>query len=629
MAVTARPPRNAYRSPAASRQSRAKVAAPSERVLRVAILVVLLYAALAIRCFYLQIIRNQEFQEQARAIREKALPLPAQRGVIFDRNGTLLVSNEPAYDIILDPNMWHASTNAQIGDTAAARQEAALVGLEMCLPGVDVRGEFAKKPPKLVGSGAKGKPRRYRTITIARQVSVETGERVKAMTLIGVGTPGTFRRKAVDGNLASHVLGFTGREGNGLDGLELKLNTALKGEVGTLWAEFDTRGREIPGTERSRQPALQGQDTVLTIDADLQHSVQQSLAAACTKSKAEGGTAIVMDPKTGDILALANYPTYNVNDRSGTDLAARMNRAVTAPYEPGSTLKVITAAAALEEQKVSTTTNFYCPGRMKIGRRSIGCAHGSKHGNESLDDVIKNSCNIATAQMGFKLGSETLHHYERLFGFGDKTGSGLPGESRGMLTSAENWSDIQLANVAFGQGISVTPLQIAAAYAAIANDGVYLQPRIVRGTRNADTESMTVNPVDQGRRVVSPQTALEVRRMLQSVIDSGTGNLSQLDGYTAGGKTGTAQIAENGRYGGKFVASFIGMAPMNAPKFVILVAITAPQGGHYGGVVAGPVFKEIAQKALLSHRVPHDKPETPAEIRRRKRREETMDVAEA
>jgi cell division protein FtsI/penicillin-binding protein 2 len=230
--------------------------------------------------------------------------------------------------------------------------------------------------------------------------------------------------------------------------------------------------------------------------------------------------------------------------------------------------------------------------------------------------------------MGYKLGKETLHRYEKRFGFGDKTGSGLPGESRGLITSPENWSDIQLANVAFGQGISVTPLQIAAAYSAIANDGVYLPPRIVRGTRNPDTESVTIHPVSQGRRVVSPQTALDMRRMLQSVVDSGTGKLSQLDGYTAGGKTGTAQIAENGRYGGKFVASFIGMAPVTKPRFVILVAVTAPQGGHYGGVVAGPVFKEIAEKALLSNSVPHDKAEDPAETRRRRRRGEAVEVAE-
>jgi stage V sporulation protein D (sporulation-specific penicillin-binding protein) len=596
-------------------------------VLRVAILVVLLYLGLAIRCFYIQIIRNQEFQEQARAIREKSLPIPAQRGVLFDRDGRVLVRNEPAYDIILDPNMWQANLNPSIGDTPSARQEAAVAGLEACLPGVDIREILVRRPPTLAPA-QEGRSRRYRTITVARQVPVEVGERVKAMNLLGVGTPGTFRRKAVDGNIASHVLGFTGREGEGLDGLEFGLNTALKGEVGTLAAEFDTRGREIPGTVRSRQPALPGQDTVLTLDSDLQHTVQQSLAAACTKSQAEGGTAIVLDPKTGDILALANYPTYNVNDRSGTAVAARMNRAVAAPYEPGSTLKVITAAAALEEHKVTTSTNFYCPGRMGIGRRSIGCAHGDKHGSESLDDVIKNSCNIATAQMGFKVGKNTLHRYEKLFGFGEKTGSGLPGESRGMLTSPEKWSDIQLANIAFGQGLSVTPLQIAAAYATIANDGVYLQPRIVRGTRDAETEKMTIDPVPQGRRVVSPQTALDVRRMLQSVIDSGTGKLARLEGYTAGGKTGTAQIAENGRYGGKFVASFIGMAPMTSPRFVVLVAITAPQGGHYGGVVAGPVFKEIAEKALLSHRIPHDKADPSTEGKRRRRRDEAVAVAE-
>ncbi|MBC8102593.1 MAG: penicillin-binding protein 2, partial [Cytophagales bacterium] len=366
----------------------------------------------------------------------------------------------------------------------------------------------------------------------------------------------------------------------------------------------------------------------LTLDSDLQHAVQRSLAAACEKSHAAGGTAIVLDPKTGDILALANCPTYNVNDRARTSPECRMNRAVTAPFEPGSTLKVITAAAALEEHLVSASSDFYCTGRMKVGRRSIGCAHGDQHGSESLNDVIKNSCNIATAQMGFKLGKTTLHRYEKLFGFGEKLESGLPGESRGLLTPPEQWSDIQLANVAFGQGISVTPLQLAAAYAAIANDGVYLRPRIVRGVRNPDTEQVTPDPIPQGRRVVSPQTAQEMRRMLQSVVDGGTGKLAQLDSYTAGGKTGTAQIAENGHYGGKFVASFVGMAPAAAPQFVVLVAITDPKGGHYGGVVAGPVFKEICEKALIARRVPRDKAEHPA-AKKRRQRQDAAAVAEA
>lgn len=634
MAVTARTPRNIYNSSATTgtasttRQRRSHTLSPADRVLRVALLIVVLYALLAFRCFYLQIVRNREFQEQARAIREKSLALPASRGVLFDRNGKLLVRNEPAYDITLDPNMWQVRTNPALNDTPQSRQERAIAGLEACLPGMDVPGILAKNPPTLISSHG-GKSHRYRTITIARQVTADVGDRIKAMNLPGVGTPGTSRRTAVDGNLAAHVLGFIGREGNGLAGLEHSMDSELKGQAGTLTAEFDTQRRPIPGTTLSRSPARAGKSLMLTLDSDMQHAVQQALAAACEKSHAESGTAIVLDPKTGDILALANCPTYNANDGGSTKETDRMNRAIAAPYEPGSTLKVITAAAALEEKKVTPSTFFYCSGRMQIGRRSIGCAHGDKHGDESLSDVIKNSCNIATAQIGFKLGKETLHHYEKLFGFGDKTGSGLPGESRGTLSAPQTWSDIQLANVAFGQGISVTPLQIAAAYATIANDGIYLRPRIIRGTRDTDTEIVTVNPVEQGRRVVSPQTAGEVRQMLQAVVDGGTGKLARLDGYTAGGKTGTAQIAEHGHYGGKFVASFIGMAPMNAPRFVILVAITAPQGDHYGGSVAGPVFKVIAEKALLSHRVSHDKAEDPSDVKRRKQHGDKAGVAEA
>lgn len=597
------------------------VQATGERVFRICFFLCLLYLALACRLFFLQVYRHEEFVEQARAIREKSMPLPAQRGVLYDRGGMLLVRNEPAYDITLDPNMWYAHTNPAAGDTPQSREERAIEGLEACLPGTNIRAILQTNPPKQVKT-ANGSLR-YRTITVARQVDVATGEKIKALDLMGVGTPGTSHREAVDGDLASHVLGFTGRDGKGLAGLEHGLDGELAGENGRIAAEFDSHGREIPGTVRSRQAVQQGRDIVLTLDADLQHQVQQTLIEAVAKHHAEAGTAIVLDPHTGDILALANCPTYNVNNVAGASPAARIDRAVAAPYEPGSTLKVVTIAAALEEKKVTPDSTFYCAGSSRIGKRTIHCAlehpfeHG--HGEENLLQVIQNSCNVATAQCAFRLGKQTLYRYERMFGFGDRTDSGLPGESRGLLRPVDNWSDIQLANVAFGQGISVTPLQLAAAYAAIANDGVYLRPRIVLGDRDPETEAIHPDAVEQGRRVVSPQTAGEIRRMLEAVVENGTGRPAQLDGYTAGGKTGTAQIAEGGHYGGKFVASFIGMAPMTAPKYVVLVAITAPQGDHYGGSVSGPVFKEIMEKALLAARVPHDKAPDPTDKKRRKR----------
>ena len=582
-----------------------------DRVLRIGLGMLALYTGLAGRLFYLQVVRHREFDAMARAQREHAIPLPARRGVLLDRNGTLLVRNEPAADIVLDPNMWFVRTNAKTGDTAEARQQSALTRLAALLPD-------ARVSEMLSAHGLqKGKTGRYRTITIAEAIPFEQGEAIKEAKLLGVGVFPSSRRVAIDGAFAPHVLGFTGRDGAGLDGLENGLNSALTGENGILAAEFDVRGRTIPGTVRTDRPAEHGRDVVLTIDAGIQNIVQDALGKAFEAHHAEAASAVVMDPKTGDVLACANFPTYNVNHRGASPVAARVNRAVTSPYEPGSTLKLITVAAALEEKKVEPTSQFYCGGSRQIGKRTIHChldnafPHG--HGDESLEDVIIHSCNVATAECAFRVGKQKLYEYETAFGFGAKTGAGLPGESRGLLKAPDAWSDIQLANIAFGQGISVTPLQLTAAYAAIANDGVYQRPRIVWGVRNDDGgHTLQADKLDEGHRAVSPETARELRRMLQAVVERGTGRSAQLDGYTSGGKTGTAQIAEHGRYNGKYVASFIGMAPMTAPRYVILVSVTDPKGSHFGADVSAPVFKEIAEKALLAKRIPHDKAPLPA-----------------
>lgn len=601
------------RRAASSRSAAAAGPTPRRRIVWVFVLFTLAYVGLAGRLAYLQVVKHPSFSRQAAQLRGRTLRLPARRGVLLDRNGTLLVSNEPAADIVLDPNPWYANTNPAVGETPENKRERALSGLAALLS--VPRSEL----DALARTSVQAPSGRFRTVSVRRQVPLNVAQAIEEATLPGVGVRETTRRQATNGALASHIVGFTDIDGAGLDGLEKTLDEDLAGEPGTLAGEFDPRGRLIPGTIESQAPARAGFDTVLTLNANLQHVVQEALGKAFTASQAESASAVVLDPKTGDILALANFPSYDVNQRKASRPGDRTNRAVCAPFEPGSTLKVVTIAAALEENKVAPDGRFYCPGARRIGRRTIHCAHGARHGNESVGDVIKNSCNIATAECAFRLGRRKLHEYEMRFGFGEKTKAGLPGESRGLLASPEKWSDIQLANIAFGQGISVTPLQLAAAYAAIANDGVWMRPRIALGRRDEATQRLVPAPPSPGRRVVSPGVARQMRAMLQAVIDDGTGKLAQLDGYTAGGKTGTAQVAENGRYGGKYVASFVGMAPMTDPQFVILVSLTAPKGGYYGGVVAGPVFKEIAEKALLARRTPRDKPDVDVDKERRGR----------
>ena len=582
-----------------------KVSTPVERILLVGIGFMVIYVALALRLFFLQIVRHREFVETARRLRQIEVYQPARRGDLIDRNGMLLVRNEPASDIVLDPRLWEVHLNPKTGETIAARRARVIAGLAPYLPGVDVAALLAKDQAHPDKEG------HLRTITLAQRIDLLTGVKIKKADLIGVGVLRSYRRVAVDGSLAPHVLGFTGRDSEGLDGLEYGLNTPLSGQEGHVSAEF-AHHEPIPGTEQIKKPLQNGRDIVLTIDSTLQHNVQVALGAAFAKHQAEAATAVVLDPKTGDILACANYPSFNVNDRGATPTDARADRAVTSPYEPGSTLKIVTVAAALEEKKVTPETRFECNGSLAIGKKFVHChldnafPHG--HGDESLTEVIKNSCNVATAKCAFLVGKTKLYQYETAFGFGQKTGSGLPGESRGGLKPPDRWSDMQLANIAFGQGISVTPLQLAAAYATIADDGVYHRPHIVWGDRNEVTQALEPDKPEDGRRVISAATAGQLKAMLREVVDHGTGKNAQLEGYTAGGKTGTAQIAKHGSYAnGTFVASFIGMAPMSDPQYVILVAITDPKDAHFGAEVSAPVFKQIAEQALLSHRVPQDK----------------------
>ncbi|MDX1933577.1 MAG: penicillin-binding protein 2 [Capsulimonadales bacterium] len=575
-----------------------------ERVLPIFLLLALAHAALAARLVYLQVVKRNDFVREARELRSRTVELPARRGEMLDRYGNPLVRNEPVCDIVLDPNLWFAARASD--ETAETLKRSAIERLSALLPGIDVRGIVEKR------GIVKGSTGSYRTIVIAREMPEKLGERIKQQQILGAGVRPAVRRSAVLGDLAPQVVGITGTDGEGLEGLESALQHgptySLKGRPGELQAEFDSRGM-IPGTIRNHRPPQHGTNFVLTLDADLQHTVQEALGKAFLAARAEAATAVVLDPATGDILALANYPTFDINHWEKSDSVARMNRAVTATFEPGSTMKVFTIAAALEEGKITPESHFFCNWSRRIGRRTIHCHDGQKHRNQDVTTVLANSCNIGTAEIGFGLGQTRLYHYLRKFGFGERPKSGLPGEEPGVLEAPEKWSDIRWANIAFGQGMTVNAIQMAAAYGAIANDGMYRRPRIVRGIRD-EVGQTELRKVEEGRQVISPRTARTVRKMLLAAMEVGTGKPARLDGYTAGGKTATAQVARTGGRGyspDEFISSFIGIAPVEKPRFVIAVSVSKPKGGiHYGGAVAGPVFKEIAEKALLAWRVPRD-----------------------
>ena len=572
----------------------------SARLLPLCAVTGVLFLALACRLGYLQVYRHAEFVKRAG---EKTLP--ARRGAFLDRDGNVLVQTEPTWDVVVDPNIWYTPAARKKGGSPETLRQLVLDGLTPLLKGadtdgkdVDVAGQLVKREGVRRASGG------FRPTDVARRVPEEVAVKIRAANLPGVSLSRSEKRVAVDGTLAPQVLGFIGQDGKTLSGLEYRLNKELAGTDGNLRAEFDPKKRTIPGTVIEETPPQHGQDTVLTLDSDIQHIVQDALGAQFKKTQSDSAMAVVLDPKTGDILALANYPMGDINGpKKGFEEWS--NRAVTFMYEPGSIMKAVTFAAALEDKIITPNSPYDCSGALQIGRRIIHCHDNQIHGGQTADEVLSNSCNIGTALIARKLGKERLSYYLSAFGFGLKCDSGLPGEAKGLLMPPSVWSDIRGANISFGQGISVTALQMASAYATIANDGVRMRPRIVWGVRT-DSGEIQSQPVTAGTRVFSPQTARTLRTMLADAMEKGTGKPARLDGYTAAGKTGTAQFAENGHYGGKFISSFAGMAPAKDPQLVILVTFVNPKGEHYGGKLGGPVFREIAEKTFALRRVSPD-----------------------
>ncbi len=617
------------------------------RLMLVGVALALAHVVLLGRLSNLQLARHKELSaESLTRWRGEGRTQTPTRGLIYDRNGALLVQNEPGFSVVVNPNRWFVgnSQNQDAKDLPEDRRAHALRVLAYHLSDADlkwIRDLDLSKYDQLVPE----KKRKYRfpirelvawlpeatveqlrqtTVDLAPPIPPELKKRKGALAqplaeLPGVSYPPAFRRSALNGTLASHILGFTERNGsNGLLGIELSQNSLLAGKKGKVTYEFDRFGM-IPGTDQIHTKLVQGSNLYLTLDAELQHDVEQALGAAVRRHQAESGAAIVLDVKNGDVLAMASAPTYNLNEArlpktsSAPDLKGRVNWALERVYEPGSTLKSLTIAAALEEKEVSLASTFQCNGSQKIATNTIHCAaHGSfpnGHGTQPLAGVLRHSCNVATAQCGAQLGPKKLYKYLTDFGMGEKTKVGLEGEEKGLLRNPERhaWRPIDIATISFGQGVSVTPLQLAAAYTVFA-DGRYHAPRLVRATRNAETGAIQEREPSPTHRVLSEQTAETMRQLLGSVMDEGTGQPAQLMGYTAGGKTGTAQIPEKGHYSNRFVASFVGLAPLKDPQFVVLTLIRDPKGAdHFGGSVAGPVFKEIAERALMLRRTPHDR----------------------
>jgi len=567
---------------------------------------VVAFVALALRLTYIQVYHHRYWAEWAARFHTRNLKLHARRGPILDRTGRELAISVPCTTVSANPRLIEPRERP-----AVAKALSAALGI----PAADLLDIISQD-------------RGY--VYIRRQLPLEVGAKVEALHLPGVMVEREHRRFYPGGSFCSHVLGFTDIDGNGLGGVELALNKHLAGADGEYTAELDARRHVIPDTVRNVRPARDGRPVTLSIDSALQKRAEYDLDAAVSKYQAKGGVCIVMDVHTGEVLAMAVSPRFDPNKPTECASGAKANRAVQLAYEPGSTMKAITCAVALDSGAVKPTDTFYCGGKLKIGRRTVHCAlhapFSGGHGVVRIAEILKHSCNVGAASVAMKVGQRILQPRVSQFGLGARTGIELPGESRGRLPSEPVWTPLTVATVGFGQTLMVTPMQIITAYAALANDGVLMPPTVLkRDPRH----------LPRGRRVVSAQTAALIRTYLQAVVDGGTGKAAKIAGYKCAGKTGTAQKARPSKRivepptqpGGKptirwkamgydptkFVGSFVGFVPAAHPRVAILAAIDEPVGAHYGAVVAAPVFREVAREAMARLGVPPDDPSDKAD----------------
>lgn len=528
------------------------------------------FVALIGRALWLQGISTDFLQKQGESRYARTLELPATRGKITDRNGQVLASSIPVKAI------WAIPEDVLMAPADKLRALAGL--LEMS------ERELRKKLDS---------DRSF--VYLKRQVEQETVDKILKLGIAGVETRKEYRRFYPEGEVMAHVVGFTNIEDVGQDGMELSQQKTLAGVVGSRRVIKDRLGRIVEDIGAVREPH-DGKDLALSIDSKIQYIAFSQLKEAVDKFKAKAGGIVVVDAKTGEILALANLPTYNPNDRSKLTGAQLRNRVVTDTFEPGSTLKPFTVALALDTNRVTPYTTFQTsPGKMTIGTATIGDSHA--HGILNVAQIIQKSSNIGTAKIALQMPPQEMWEMFTTVGFGQQPKFGFPGAVAGRVRPYKSWRPIEQATMSYGHGISVSLLQLAHAYTIFARNGDLIP---------LSFEKLKEPPV--GQHVISEKTAREMRAMLETVVSpEGTAPKAQVPGYRVGGKTGTAYKIEGGKYVRKYVASFVGFAPASDPRIIIAVMVDEPSvGGHYGGDVAAPVFSAVAANALRSMNVPPD-----------------------
>lgn len=566
------------------------------------------YGLLTFRLLQIQVVGRSHYQKLADSYHVRSIPIPAHRGLIKDRNGDLLAINADAATVSIDPSFyWDEDkwpSRRQGGKrvkVAPNKDEAARAIADLLdMPVNEVRAKLDRKTQYAV---------------LKRNVTLDTARRLRAAEIPGLRMEDELKRMYPMGGLAAHVIGSAGADGTGLGGIEMKFNQVLARKDGVEVQEVDRKGRIIPGTLRSERDPQDGANITLTIDSRIQQVAERELTKACETYKAAGGTATVMDPNTGEILAMANYPRYDPNHMGDYPPDAWRNRAVTDLYEPGSTMKGLTAAAALDAGAVNLTQRFNCPGFMKVGSHTIHDIYEGpgSFGMLNLGQILMHSSNVGMSQVGLRLGRERLDEYVRAFGLLGTSGVELPGEAPAWLPPANKWDKHFTSTISFGQSINFTALRLVAAYSAIANGGVLMRPHIVKqidwpedSRRPGEVEIAKPEAI---RRVLSEEASRKTISLLKGVVEEGTGKPAKIRGYQLCGKTGSAQKVVNGRYSpDKFIASFVGFLPADKPRAVILVTVDEPKGTHWGATAAAPVFREVARQTVWYLRIPPDDP---------------------
>jgi cell division protein FtsI (penicillin-binding protein 3) len=549
------------------------------RIATLLIFFLVLFIALISRAFQIQVLSGKMLKTLAEKQHIKTLQIEPERGIIFDRNGEKLAASVMAHSVYADPSKIS-------NPNEVANKIAPILNID--------RNTVVRKV-----SGSK-----Y-FCWLARKIPPEQVSKIEALNMDSVFLIKEPKRFYPNGELAGRLLGFVGLDYTGLEGLELKYDNYLKATPEKLTWARDARGSRLyPRVEKAVTQQEEGYNLILTIDNRIQHIVESNLTEAIKAKGAKGGFVIVMDPKTGEILALADQPGFDPNKFSSYNIGKGKNKAITDCFDPGSTFKPFLAAAALEEGIVKETDRFYCEdGTYRVSDRVFHEANRKKYGTLTFHDILKYSSNIGCIKVSERLKKEKFYHYITQFGFGSKTGIDLPGEVSGLLRAPQNWTRVDASTIAFGQGVSVTAIQLITALSAIANNGLLMKPHIVRAVVDKQGRIIKKFETTPVRQVISPKTAKRLTAMLKDVVgdDDGTGKKAQIVNVNVAGKTGTSQkfdFARKAYSSEKVRTSFMGFFPAENPEIAIFVTLDEPQRDKWGGVAAAPVFKNIGEQIL-------------------------------